>query len=68
MSLADTVSLVTGASRGVGRGVAVGMAEAGATVYATGRTIANADLPAAPACAADPDRGLLPDPGQEGSA
>ena len=47
MSLADTVSLVTGASRGVGRGVAVGMAEAGATVYATGRTIANADLPAA---------------------
>jgi dehydrogenase/reductase SDR family protein 1 len=45
MSLADTVTLVTGASRGVGRGVALGMAEAGATVYATGRTVANADLP-----------------------
>jgi NAD(P)-dependent dehydrogenase (short-subunit alcohol dehydrogenase family) len=46
MSLTNTVTLVTGASRGVGRGVALGMAEAGATVYATGRTIANADLPA----------------------
>src|SRR4029453_17866434 len=31
--------LVTGASRGVGRGVVVGLAQAGATVFATGRTI-----------------------------
>jgi NAD(P)-dependent dehydrogenase (short-subunit alcohol dehydrogenase family) len=29
---------VTGASKGVGKGVALGLAEAGATVYATGRT------------------------------
>lgn len=38
------VALVTGASRGVGRGVALGLAHAGAKVYATGRTIADADL------------------------
>jgi dehydrogenase/reductase SDR family protein 1 len=42
------IALVTGASRGVGRGVALALADAGATVYATGRTIATvpeADLP-----------------------
>ncbi|MDQ3746035.1 MAG: SDR family NAD(P)-dependent oxidoreductase [Acidobacteriota bacterium] len=33
------VSVVTGASRGVGKGVALGLAEAGASVYATGRTV-----------------------------
>ena len=40
----DQVALVTGASRGVGRGVAIGLANAGARVFATGRTIASADL------------------------
>lgn len=39
------VALVTGASRGVGRGVAVALHDAGAAVYATGRTILEADLP-----------------------
>ena len=38
-------ALVTGASRGVGRGVAIGLAEAGYEVYATGRSIGDADLP-----------------------
>src|SRR5438067_946373 len=32
------VCLVTGASRGVGKGIAVALGEAGATVYVTGRT------------------------------
>jgi len=39
------VALVTGASRGVGRGVVIGLAEAGFNVYGTGRTIQAADLP-----------------------
>jgi len=38
-------ALVTGASRGVGRGIAIGLAEAGFRVFATGRTIHVADLP-----------------------
>ncbi len=37
--LKGTIALVTGASRGVGRGVALGLGEAGATVYLTGRTV-----------------------------
>ena len=43
-NLQDRVALVTGASRGVGRGIAVGLAHAGARVYATGRRIAETDL------------------------
>jgi NAD(P)-dependent dehydrogenase (short-subunit alcohol dehydrogenase family) len=45
LSMEGQVALVTGASRGVGRGVATELCAAGATVYATGRSIASADLP-----------------------
>ena len=38
-NLTGKICLVTGASRGVGRGVALGLAEAGATVHITGRTL-----------------------------
>ncbi len=37
-SLAGRVAVVTGASRGIGRGIALALGEQGATVYVTGRT------------------------------
>jgi NAD(P)-dependent dehydrogenase (short-subunit alcohol dehydrogenase family) len=37
-SLNGKVALVTGAGRGVGKGIALGLVEAGATVYITGRS------------------------------
>ena len=47
--LVGKIALVTGASRGIGRGVALELGQAGATVYITGRTIeagqAAVDLP-----------------------
>ncbi len=36
--LSSVVALVTGASRGVGRGIALALGDAGATVYVTGRS------------------------------
>jgi dehydrogenase/reductase SDR family member 1 len=44
-NLSEQVALVTGASRGVGRGVALGLAHAGAKVFATGRSITQAEGP-----------------------
>jgi dehydrogenase/reductase SDR family protein 1 len=40
-SLAGRIALVTGASRGIGRGIALQLGEAGATVYITGRKAAD---------------------------
>ena len=41
--LAGRVAVVTGASRGIGKGIAIGLGEAGATVYVTGRTRGSGD-------------------------
>ena len=43
-SLRGKVAIVTGASRGMGKGVALGLGEAGATVYVTGRTVESGRL------------------------
>jgi NAD(P)-dependent dehydrogenase (short-subunit alcohol dehydrogenase family) len=43
----STVAVVTGASRGVGKGVAAALGSAGATVYVTGRSSGAATYPAA---------------------
>ncbi len=43
--LAGKVAIVTGATRGVGKGIALGLGEAGATVYVTGRSVERGALP-----------------------
>lgn len=43
--LAGQVAVVTGASRGIGKGIALELGAAGATVYVTGRTVTPGHLP-----------------------
>ncbi|WP_048307068.1 SDR family NAD(P)-dependent oxidoreductase [Halomonas sp. PR-M31] len=43
--LKDKVCVVTGASRGVGRGIALALGREGATVYVTGRTLEEGQAP-----------------------
>ena len=45
MSLVGKVAMVTGSSRGAGKGVALALGEAGATVYVTGRTTRSGPKP-----------------------
>ena len=45
MSTADRVVVVTGASRGAGKGIAIALGATGATVYVTGRTRNEGDAP-----------------------
>lgn len=44
MSLKGKICLVTGATRGIGHGIAVQLGDAGATVYITGKIKADTDL------------------------
>lgn len=44
MTLADKIAVVTGSSRGIGRGTAVALGEQGATVYITGRSTGPGEL------------------------
>lgn len=44
MSASDAVAVVTGSSRGIGRGTAIALGERGYTVYVTGRTTGDGEL------------------------
>jgi NAD(P)-dependent dehydrogenase (short-subunit alcohol dehydrogenase family) len=51
--LRKTVAVVTGASRGVGKGIALALGEAGATVYVTGRSDAGVTTEGLPGTVGD---------------
>src|SRR5262245_25566236 len=44
-ALSGKVAVVTGASRGVGKGIALALGSEGATVYVTGRTVESGTAP-----------------------
>lgn len=44
-TLSGSVAVVTGASRGIGKGIALALGDAGATVYVTGRTVEAGSAP-----------------------
>ena len=44
-ALQGKIAIVTGASRGVGKGIALALGEAGATVYITGRSVQEGESP-----------------------
>lgn len=55
MDLRGTTTLVAGATRGAGRGIAVALGEAGATVYCTGRSTADTGGPSTGVYAGRPE-------------
>jgi NAD(P)-dependent dehydrogenase (short-subunit alcohol dehydrogenase family) len=59
-TLRDRIAIVTGASRGGGRGIAVELGSAGATVYVTGRTTRDAQATTYDAFLAQAGRTAMP--------
>lgn len=59
-TLADQIFVVTGASRGAGRGIAVELGAAGATVYVTGRSTRHEEAPGYAAFRAAADLQRMP--------
>jgi NAD(P)-dependent dehydrogenase (short-subunit alcohol dehydrogenase family) len=41
----NMIAVITGASRGAGKGIAIALGGTGATVYVTGRSVADGDTP-----------------------
>lgn len=66
--LSGSVALVTGATRGAGRGMAVGLGAAGATVYVTGRTTSSSSSPVGRAETIEQTAALVTEAGGHGIA